>query len=328
MRGWGAGAPVAATFVVVLAACAPTATEVVDDQLTGDILPAVESSDAASTIETTLDESVPEETAPLTTVEFEPAIPLPGPWQVVRVIDGDTLDLSDADGRTVRVRLIGINAPERGECQHDESRMALELITSGGGEIVLVPDLSDADRHGRKLRYLEVDGQDAGAALVRLGLAIARSYPPDTLRDFTYRGLQDEAEAADAGRWDDEACGATGAAAPEDVSIAAEVRYDAAGDDEQNLNDEWVRFTNLGGYPLDVEGWTVADESSRHRYVFGRLQIQPGASITLYTGCGVDSLREVFWCARDSAVWSNRGDTVFLRDALGNEVVAHRYTDP
>lgn len=328
MRGWGPGVSLATALAVVLAACAPTVTEVFEDEpASGPIEPASsEPADPVAVEETSAVDPGPTDDGVTVqdAIELEPAIPLPGPWELVRVIDGDTLDVRNPDGDTVRVRLIGINAPERGECLYEGAAEALRSITTGG-EIVLVPDLSDADRYGRKLRYVEVDGQDAGAALVRLGLAIARGIPPDTLREFTYRGLQDDAQAAGVGRWDEEACGASGSAAPDDVSIEVEVHHDAAGDDEQNLNDEWVRFTNTGGFPVDLEGWTVADASSLHRYTFGRLAIQPDASVTLYTGCGVDSLRERFWCNRDSAVWNNDRDALYLRDALGNDVVVYEY---
>ena len=127
---------------------------------------------------------------------FVPAVPLPGPWELVEVIDGDTLDVAGPDGSVVRVRLIGINAPELGECLYDEAADALRALASGG-EIVLVTDLSEADRFGRKLRYVEVEGQDAGAVLIRLGLAVPRAVPPDTLRDFSYRAVQGEAEGFD-----------------------------------------------------------------------------------------------------------------------------------
>ena len=35
---------------------------------------------------------------------------------VVHVVDGDTIDVSLASGRRERVRLIGVDTPERGQC--------------------------------------------------------------------------------------------------------------------------------------------------------------------------------------------------------------------
>jgi len=77
---------------------------------------------------------------------------------------------------------------------------------------------------------------------------------------------------------------------------------------------------------LDLNGWTVADESASHRYTFRNLIVQPGASVTLYTGCGTDTDTDRYWCNTGSAVWNNTGDTVFLRDPNGNLVISETYT--
>ena len=109
------------------------------------------------------------------------------------------------------------------------------------------------------------------------------------------------------------------------VGITVEIRADAAGDDNDNLNDEWVRFTNAGIAAIDLDGWVVADESASHRYGFADLVLDPGRSVTLYTGCGSDTFDTRYWCNTASAVWNNSGDTVFLRDPSGNNVVVHGY---
>ena len=86
------------------------------------------------------------------------------------VVDGDTITMSD--GSTVR--LIGIDAPERGQCGFDEASAVLaELIT--GQSITLVPCArDDVDRYGRLLRYVEVNGVDADLKMIESGWAIAR----------------------------------------------------------------------------------------------------------------------------------------------------------
>ncbi len=47
--------------------------------------------------------------------------------------------------------------------------------------------------------------------------------------------------------------------------------------------------------------------------------------MTVFTGCGVATDDEVYWCSEGSAVWNNSGDTVFLRDPNGNLVAVHTY---
>ncbi|MBU4369841.1 thermonuclease family protein [Patescibacteria group bacterium] len=69
--------------------------------------------------------------------------------EVVRVIDGDTIIV---EGNR-EVRLIGVDAPESGECFFQESKEALtELIE--GKNVELKRDISGMDDFGRLLRYV------------------------------------------------------------------------------------------------------------------------------------------------------------------------------
>jgi micrococcal nuclease len=250
-----------------------------------------------------------------------PPLPPGDPWLVTDVIDGDTIDV--ARGATeMTVRLIGVNAPESDECWSDEATAALVALV-GPGPVWLDVDTSDVDQFGRALRYvIDADGNDVGGLLVEQGAAIARSYPPDTANDDRYALLQEAARLNGRGLWAADACGAGTELA---AAVEIDVHPDAAGDDNANLNDEWVRFTNIGAAPIDLDGWTVRDESSTHRYTFTDLVVPPSGSVTLRTGCGTDTPTERFWCNADSAVWNNDGDTVFLLDSAGNIVVSLGY---
>ncbi len=244
-----------------------------------------------------------------------------GAWRAIEVVDGDTLDV-DGPGGELTVRIVGINAPEAGECFADEATDALDELVAGE-DLVLVVDRSDVDRFGRALRYVETtDGVDVGAELVAGGFAIARRFPPDDARADEYAELQREAEGERRGLWAPDACGPATAA-----DIAVEINADAPGDDAQNLNGEWVRFVNRGTEPVDLDGWEVADESASHRYRFSDLRLDPGSSVTLFSGCGTDDDARRYWCVSGSAVWNNSGDTVFLRDGRGNIVVSSSYGD-
>ncbi len=246
-----------------------------------------------------------------------------GSWRSARVVDGDTLDLSSPRG-DVTVRIIGINAPESGECFSEDATDALAALVAGH-ELVLVADRSDLDQFERSLRYVQtVDGVDVGAELVAGGFAIARRYPPDETRADIYADLQRDAQRAQRGLWAPNACGASNL---DGVDIDVEINADAPGDDSVNLNGEWVRFTNSGVDAVDLDGWEVADESASHRHRFSDLRLGAGESVTLFSGCGRDDAFARYWCVSGSAVWNNSGDTVFLRDDQGNIVVSLAYGD-
>jgi micrococcal nuclease len=254
-----------------------------------------------------------------------PPSPSGEPWLVTGVVDGDTLDVARG-AATMAVRLIGINAPESGECWSDEATAALEEIV-GPGPVWLQVDATNVDRFGRALRYvINADGDDVGGLLVEQGAAIARSYPPDTANDDRYALLQEAARRDGRGLWAADACGdALVPVGGMPVAVDIDLHPDAAGDDNVNLNDEWVRFTNAGTAPIDLSGWTVRDESSTHRYVFADLVVPPGGAVTLFTGCGADTATERYWCNVASAVWNNGGDTAFLLDPAGNVVASRSY---
>jgi micrococcal nuclease len=89
---------------------------------------------------------------------------------VVRfVADGDSLELRDGRG----VRLLQIDAPERGECHYEPSARALRRLARSGQEVRLEADpvLDQTDRYGRLLRYLHVRGRNVNIALVAQGAA-------------------------------------------------------------------------------------------------------------------------------------------------------------
>ena len=149
------------------------------------------------------------------------------------------------------MRLVGINAPEVGECFYDQATTALRFIV-GSRPVRLVRDRSDVDQYGRLLRYVELaDEVDVGRELVRAGFARSQRFEPDTSRSGEYDALQAAAQAAGSGLWAPTACGSPIDGA---VSVIVDIEPDAPGDDNFNLNEEWVRFTNAGGAPLDLDG--------------------------------------------------------------------------
>ncbi|NND84447.1 MAG: hypothetical protein HKN46_04800 [Acidimicrobiia bacterium] len=234
----------------------------------------------------------------------------PDTTKVVEVVDGDTLIVLH-DGEEVSVRLIGINAPERGECGYEEATEALAGLASEGF-VALIIDVTDTDEFGRLLRYVTVLGSDLGKRLVADGLAVARRYPPDTARAEEYADAEKEARDAGLGLWADDACGVTDS--PLEIS---DLEPNAPGDDAANPNGEWVEVTNRSDVAVSLDGWGIKDESSRHRFTFpDGSAIAPGATVRVRSGCGTDGNGTFHWCA-EGAVWTNSGDTAFLTDPDG-----------
>lgn len=252
-----------------------------------------------------------------------PLDPLAQTALVVAITDGDTIDVTLSDGSRDTVRLIGINSPERGECWASEATRVLEALIPVGDEIGMIIDQSDRDQFGRLLRYLWVGSMSVNEELVRRGAALSRRYPPDTALSDRFDAAQAIAEEAELGLWAPDACGEAVAA---DVRIV-ELRHDAAGNDNENLNDEWIRLRNEGGDTVDMTGWGIKDESATNRFDFpSGFTLAPGAVVTVYSGCDDRTATELYWCSVGSAIWNNDGDTAFLTDPAGNTHFSWAYS--
>ncbi|APE95411.1 lamin tail domain-containing protein [Halodesulfurarchaeum formicicum] len=104
----------------------------------------------------------------------------------------------------------------------------------------------------------------------------------------------------------------------------ATIHADAEGDDRENLNDEYVVFSNTGDSSLDLSGWTVTDEVGTTYTVPEGVTLDPGTDLTLRTGSGDDTESELYW-GSESAIWNNGGDTVIVRDDNGSIITEESY---
>ncbi len=264
-------------------------------------------------------------TAPVAGASGDPGASLQSGAEVVTVVsitDGDTLDVRSEAGSITEVRLIGINSPESNECFSEEATQVLAVLTPVGSQIGLTKDVSDEDQFGRLLRYLWVGGMSVNEETVRRGVAIARRYAPDTAMADRLESVQTEARETQLGLWAPEACGPR----PDARLAIIDLQYDAPGDDNQNLNEEWIRVRNDGDKVVDLTGWVVKDESASHRFDFPfAFTLSPGETVAINTGCGDDFGTILFWCNVGSAVWNNDGDTAFLLDPNGNTHVTYNY---
>ncbi len=132
-----------------------------------------------------------------TTTQAATTTESPSPvWSVASVIDGDTFD-AERGGTRERVRIIGIDTPEREQCGYAEASAALSDAI-GGRSVTLVSGAeTDRDTYGRLLRYVELGGADVGRDLIEQGLAVARydsrsGQPHD--RELTYWAADDASE--------------------------------------------------------------------------------------------------------------------------------------
>ena len=119
--------------------------------------------------------------------------------------DGDTVRLSD--GR--KVRLLGIDTPELARKGKPAQAFALQakqalqdIVEPGYGKVSLQTGVEKRDKYGRLLAHLfSPDGQNINASLIRQGLAIAYTTPPNTAFSECYHQVEQQARDAGRGFW-------------------------------------------------------------------------------------------------------------------------------
>jgi endonuclease YncB( thermonuclease family) len=125
--------------------------------------------------------------------------------RVVGVSDGDTVTLLEGFHTRHRVRLAGIDAPEKGQAYGDASKRRLSEMVFGKSVTV---EFEKHDRYGRIVGKIVQDGHDASLEQLRAGLAWHyKQFQRDQSRAdrSAYARVETEAQQAHSGLWRDPA---------------------------------------------------------------------------------------------------------------------------
>ena len=123
--------------------------------------------------------------------------------KVVGVADGDTITVLDSNKTQHKVRLAGIDAPEKKQPFGNRSRISLALMVYQR-EVTIVTHKTD--RYGREVAKVLHDGEDVCIAQVKKGLAWHyKSYEREQSEDDrnAYAAAEDAARASKLGLWQD-----------------------------------------------------------------------------------------------------------------------------
>jgi endonuclease YncB( thermonuclease family) len=89
--------------------------------------------------------------------------------RIVSIVDGDTVDAVPLGSKnTIRIRLHGIDAPERGEPFSSAATKSTRVLLFDQRVSI---EGRDVDRYGRLVAHVSVRGEDASTALLTAGLA-------------------------------------------------------------------------------------------------------------------------------------------------------------
>lgn len=132
--------------------------------------------------------------------------------RITGVIDGDTIETRLSSGRIERVRLIGVDTPERGQNFFSQASALTSKLLPNGTEVFLETDVEKRDRFDRMLAYVwlkhprdrstpSVSGLMVNAKLMSAGLAAALTIPPNVRYSEIFLLLQRRATRGSRGFW-------------------------------------------------------------------------------------------------------------------------------
>lgn len=131
-------------------------------------------------------------------------------YSVKKVVDGDTFWIDDGSPKGLKIRLIGVDAPEARNSGTKETayfgREASVYLTSliAGKKVRLEYDVGHFDRYGRTLAYVYLEnGIFVNAELVKNGYATVMTVPPNVKYADTFIKLERKARNKNKGLWRD-----------------------------------------------------------------------------------------------------------------------------
>ena len=202
-----------------------------------------------------------------------------------RVIDGDTVEVNGTS-----IRLLGINTPERGEIYYEEAKDFLEeLIVNKTVELEYGKE--KYDKYNRILGYLFLEEESVNIKLIEKGLA---NYYFPSGKDGYYSEFRDAWE--DCIRLNKNLCEKSTHECAECIRL-----------EEFDYKKEIVILKNTCSFDCDLNNWKIKDE--------GRKIIELDFIL--------ESDKEKIIEFED--MWTDTGDTLFLRDDNFNLILWYSY---
>ncbi len=125
---------------------------------------------------------------------------------VMRVVDGDTIQVKLSTGKLEKVRIIGIDTPETVDprkavqCYGKEASAKMKALLNRKKVTLEKNPAEDRDKYGRLLRYVSFKEKDIGAQMIEDGFAFSyKSYPHPRLDQ--YNELEKVASESKIGLW-------------------------------------------------------------------------------------------------------------------------------
>ena len=248
------------------------------------------------------------------------------------VADGDTFRfIENGSSDYVTVRLLGVNTPEirgfnnvhrdKDMCGGAEATDVLKSVLRPGTKVQLRSLDKASEGRGRIQRYAfawnpttEQFDIDVQAVVAQSGLAMWFTVKDESALSYQYRVMIAQTQLEKRGMWNPNYCGPLESP---NAQISVIVNWDAKGNDNQNINGEFITVRNIGSAPVDLTGWLLRDSSLTAWFYFpsGSI-IAPNDFRVVHSGVGANGTpnpRDLYM-GSETALFPNVEEDKFLGD--------------
>lgn len=221
---------------------------------------------------------------------------------VTRVIDGDTLEIENGE----RVRLLGINCPEKGDKYYDEAKDFLESLTLNK-TVRLEFGKKKYDLYDRTLAYIFVDEVFVNVKIVEQGFA--NIYFPESQK-MHYSLFVDAWE--DCLKKNQNICEISSSRCAECIHLK-----------QLDYNFQKLTLENSCNFACNLDDWEIKDEG-RKTFVFDEFILGAQKQVSIVVGNETNTADTLYW-RKETYVWTESGDSLFLRDSSEKLVLWESY---
>jgi micrococcal nuclease len=142
------------------------------------------------------------------------AVAAPGAYEVVKVVDGDTITVNMA-GKKVGIRLIGLNTPETVDPRttvqcfgQEASKKAKEMLSGQMVRLEADPTQGETDKYDRLLRYVFLsDGTLFNKWMIENGFGFEYTYDSNPYQyQLEFKAAEQSARTNNRGLWASSTC--------------------------------------------------------------------------------------------------------------------------
>ena len=247
---------------------------------------------------------------------------------ITHIADGDTFDVRySGDTEDTRIRFLGVQAMEihptaegtPSDCYADEAKQRLIELTGGVGSTVILraKDLTTEIRY-RLARHIftTINGKEVNVVkrLMEEGLVIPFLHATEDTYNDEYLLAAKKAKKLELGLWSPKNHCATSADSM-NSSFDIKVYSDADGDDDSNLNGEWVKIKNTSGRSVDISDWWLRDSALNFFRIPSSTVLSNNEEIIVYGGGGLASGNTFYW-GNENSLFDKVGDGIYFCDYL------------